>query len=818
MNYAGLRGNLVEKDPKTLPVAREDFYIRKALDLRHVEKLKQAILEGEELPPVIMVYVKELEDWRIVNGNHTAKAHELLQRPVKVFEVEGEFSYEDAIRLQLELNPIENLPVSKEDLKVMAVRAYKTMRQVSARRERAEIIQRLALIFKKSERWIYHWLQDTLAEEDRELQQIAFQLWRQGWSQERIAQELGVAQKTISNWLNENFSQLRSYRISVISEALQNLVNRENFSSANYSHLTITKDFSDLMERYYEEREEGQKLEEWAKSKGIELDPEELQKLKSFLSDLASRTAIETLKDTQEAYEKLLRERLKATGFGTKAVKALVESFLKHKALIRKTCEELIKKIESLAENLDLSEEEILHKAFHHEPLLTKYRDLFTSVCKDEIKKALSKHPVLSKEEISLKTFYELAEEEIEQELKAQYPEHRIPKELVEWLKLEVRKKRLEEERRRLEEEKARQEEERRKREEQEKARLSEIISQLRISLPESLESFLMSLSEEDRAVAVKYGGELKRVFESLPKAPQSLIEELAKAMLEGLTEEEAKEKLRAKGYVPDTRAVLKAKEELLRKKEEELRKKEEALKPLLPPSTSFSSLPEGAVPPQPFNGEVIEGQVLEEEELDDELFELLGLEEEELEKERGITLRGVKKKLEKLLKLLGELKGEMLSAKGRKTLEKAIEECEETLEKIEVVFRRKERYTQEDKAIAKVVLMRFSELWQEEKGTGLAVQDKSALVKRVLEIAGKNPDKELIKEKFLKAVEGFFEYVRENEKREGRYKAQVSLRDFIADPFKFELMRKPSKEEVLMHNLKVLEKVLREEGQQWIR
>ena len=587
MNYAGLRGNLVEKDPKTLPVAREDFYIRKALDLRHVEKLKQAILEGEELPPVIMVYVKELEDWRIVDGNHTAKAHELLQRPVKVFEVEGEFSYEDAIRLQLELNSIENLPVSKEDLKVMAIR------QVGAKRE---------LI-----------------------------------TQEEIAKELGVPQQTLPIFDTQ-------------------------------SHLTITKDFSDLMERYYEEREEGQKLEEWAKSKGIELDPEELQKLKSFLSDLTSRTAIEMLKDTQEAYEKLLRERLKAIGFGTKAVKALVESFSKHKALIRKTCEKLIKKIESLAENLDMSEEEILHKAFHHEALLTKYRELFMSVCKDEIKKALSKYPVLSKEEISLEAFYKLAEEELEQELKAQYPNYRIPRELIEWLKLEVRKKR--------------QEEERKKREEH----------------------------------------------------------------------------------------------------------------------------------------EVVEGHVLEEEELDDELFELLGLEEEELEKERGITLRGVKKKLEKILKLLGELKSEMLSAKGRKTLEKALKECEETLEKIEVVFRRKERYTQEDKAIAKVVLMRFSELWQEEKGTGLAVQDKSALVKRVLEIAGKNKDKELIKEKFLKAVEGFFEYVRENEKREGRYKAQVSLRDFIADPFKFELMRKPSKEEVLMHNLKVLEKVLREEGQQWIR
>ena len=592
---------------------------------------------------------------------------------------------------------------------------------------------------------------------------------------------------------------------------------QKSVNTDTQSHLTITKDFSDLMERYYEEREEGQKLEEWAKSKGIELESEELKKLKSFLSDLTSRTAIEMLKDTQEAYEKLLRERLKAIGFGTKAVKALVESFSKHKALIRKTCEELIKKIESLAENLDLSEEEILHEAFHHEALLTKYRELFMSVCKDEIKKALSKYPVLSKEEISLEAFYELAEEELEQELKAQYPDYRIPRDLIEWLKLEVRKKRLEEERRRLEEERARQEEERKKREEHEKAQLSEIISSLRTSLPDSLESFLMSLSDEDRAVALKYMAELKRVFDSLPKAPKELIEELAKAMLKGLTEEEAKEELRAKGYVPDTRPVLKAKEELLRKKEEELRKKEEALKPLLPSSTSFSS-PEGAVPPQSFNGEVVEGQVLEEEELDDELFELLGLEEEELEKERGITLRGVKKKLEKILKLLRELKSEMLSAKGRKTLEKALKECEETLEKIEVVFRRKERYTQEDKAIAKVVLMRFSELWQEEKGTGLAVQDKTALVKRVLEIAGKNPDKELIKEKFLKAVEGFFEYVRENEKREGRYKAQVSLRDFIADPFKFELMRKPSKEEVLMHNLKVLEKVLREEGQQWIR
>lgn len=705
MNYAGLRGNLVEKDPKTLPVASEDFYIRKALDLRHVEKLKQAILEGEELPPVIMVYVKELEDWRIVNGNHTAKAHELLQRPVKVFEVEGEFSYEDAIRLQLELNPIENLPVSKEDLKVMAIRAYKTMRQVGAKRERTEIIQRLALIFKKSERHIYRWLDEVIEEEDRELKEKAVKLWREGKTQEGIAKELGVPQQTISDWLKANNYQVKTYRILPISDMCQKSVNTDT-----QSHLTITKDFSDLMERYYEEREEGQKLEEWAKSKGIELDPEELQKLKSFLSDLTSRTAIEMLKDTQEAYEKLLRERLKAIGFGTKAVKALVESFSKHKALIRKTCEELIKKIESLAENLDLSEEEILHKAFHHEALLTKYRELFMSVCKDEIKKALSKYPVLSKEEISLEAFYELAEEELEQELKAQYPDYRIPRDLIEWLKLEVRKKRLEEERRRLEEERARQEEERKKREEHEKAQLSEIISSLRTSLPDSLESFLMSLSDEDRAVALKYMAELKRVFDSLPKAPKELIEELAKAMLKGLTEEEAKEELRAKGYVPDTRPVLKAKEELLRKKEEELRKKEEALKPLLPSSTSFSS-PEGAVPPQSFNGEVVEGQVLEEEELDDELFELLGLEEEEFEKERGITLRGVKKKLEKILKLLGELKSEMLSAKGRKTLEKALKECEETLEKIEVVFRRKERYTQEDKAIAKVVLMRFSEL-----------------------------------------------------------------------------------------------------------
>ena len=527
MNYAGLRGNLVEKDPQTLPVAREDFYIRKALDLRHVEKLKQAILEGEELPPVIMVYVKELEDWRIVNGNHTAKAHELLQRPVKVFEVEGEFSYEDAIRLQLELNPIENLPVSKEDLKVMAIRAYKTMRQVGAKRERTEIIQKLALIFKKSERHIYRWLDEVIEEEDRELKEKAVKLWREGKTQEEIAKELGVPQQTISDWLKANNYQVKTYRILPIFDMCQKSVNTDT-----QSHLTITKDFSDLMERYYEEREEGQKLEEWAKSKGIELDSEELKKLKSFLSDLTSRTAIEMLKDTQEAYEKLLRERLKAIGFGTKAVKALVESFSKHKALIRKTCEELIKKIESLAENLDLSEEEILHEAFHHEALLTKYRELFMSVCKDEIKKALSKYPVLSKEEISLEAFYELAEEELEQELKAQYPDYRIPRDLIEWLKLEVRKKRLEEERRRLEEERARQEEERKKREEHEKAQLSEIISSLRTSLPDSLESFLMSLSDEDRAVALKYMAELKRVFDSLPKAPKELIEELAKAML----------------------------------------------------------------------------------------------------------------------------------------------------------------------------------------------------------------------------------------------------------------------------------------------
>lgn len=801
MNYTGLRGNLVEKDPKTLPVAREDFYIRKALDLRHVEKLKQAILEGEELPPVIMVYVKELEDWRIVNGNHTAKAHELLQRPVKVFEVEGEFSYEDAIRLQLELNPIENLPISKENLKVMAIRAYKTMRQVGAKRERTEIIQRLALIFKKSERHIYRWLDEVIEEEDRELKEKAVKLWREGKTQEEIAKELGVPQQTISDWLKANNYQVKTFRILPIFDTCQKPVN----------HLTITKDFSDLMERYYKEREEGQKLEEWAKSKDIELDPEELQKLKSFLSDLASRTAVEMLKDTQEAYEKLLRERLKAIGFGTKAVKALVESFSKHKALIRKTCEELIKKIESLAENLDLSEEEILHKAFHHEAL---YRELFMSVCKDEIKKALSKYPVLSKEEISLEAFYELAEEELEQELKAQYPGYRIPRDLIEWLKLEVRKKRLEEE-------KAREEEERKKKEEQEKAKLSEIISQLKTSLPESLEVFLMSLSDEEKAIALKHVGEVRRVFESLPKANQELIEELAKAMLEGLTEEEVKEELRAKGFVPDIRPVLKRKEELIREKEEEIKRKEKELKAFadsapLPPISL--NPPEGEAPPHFSNGEVINGQVIDEE-LDDELFELLGLEGEELEQEKGITLRGVRKKLEKILKLIKELDREMLSAKGKKALRDAIKECEETLEKIDVVFRRKERYTQEDKEVAKAVLMKFSEMWQEERGTELSAQEKAMLVKRVLEISGKERDKENIKERLLRSVEGFFEYMRGNEKRDERFKKKLTLKDFLIEPLGFEALRSPTVEDTLRHNLEVFKQVLLEGGNElWRR
>jgi len=155
-----------------------------------VQEYAEMLEQGVEFDPIV-VWKREDGYW-IVDGMHRVEAHRRVGRTTiraKLVELKDELEYrKEAIKANLK----HGLPLMREERIILAQTLYKLgVSQVE-----------LQKLFGVSERTLYYWLGSIKVQEKEELKEKVFQLRAQGLTQEEVAKELGIPQKTISNWEN----------------------------------------------------------------------------------------------------------------------------------------------------------------------------------------------------------------------------------------------------------------------------------------------------------------------------------------------------------------------------------------------------------------------------------------------------------------------------------------------------------------------------------------------------------------------------------------------------------------------------------------
>ncbi len=784
--FAGLKGSLYECQPESLRdiIAHKDFYIRKTLDTRHAEELAKSLKEGEDLPPVVVCTVKEISQKRIINGNHTAYAHILAQKPVKVLDI-GELSFEDAFKLQSQLNHQGKiLSIKPEDIKHYAQLLYRSFRsEVLGKRDRNTAIQKVALILSKTERMVYNYLADILKQEDEELRKRALELYQQGKTQDEIAKELGIAIGTVNGWLNslENTSQVKTPTkqfsiFEIISKS-------ENLSP---SHSTLMKpslnnlngEFLKLLNTYFESG--NQRLTgfyDWAKEKGYEISKEEWDEFRRQVEFALRRVLILNIRKMEKEIKLLMERELQVIprparewiigSYWELVGPRMLKEAKAFEGLIREVCEDL--EIEDILG-------ELRKRAEKRDLVYVKQNfNLFVAVYEDVINKCKEKYPVLRLEDIEdrLENLIELeSKEEIEKELKAEFVNYRVPKAIVE----EIWKSKTEKIRAELLQ-RARaikdygefkdwlnslqghqkelfqniseiREIEKALKEKHDREVLQRLVEEIKSLKHMDYASLVESLSEEDKDVAIRYRKELERVFAEL-KRPKA--EDVERLIEEGLSDEDIISHFRTLGlYLPlqelskIKQAYLKRKEEELKKieeerkrkeeelrrAEEELRKREEEIKRIEEEKQNKAlSLPEE---------EIVYGQILEEDEW---IREFLEDEDDEKMAGKGIGIKGFiraveryRKHFQKYLETIEKMselyeKGQIKDARKlkeqvKKLIEQDIKHADATIEKAKTSLEKRKKVSN---PLAVKYAYRALQMWLEEyrRFTGMELSER---------------------------------------------------------------------------------------------
>jgi ParB-like chromosome segregation protein Spo0J len=156
-----------------------------------VEEYREAMELGSEFPP-ITVWQKGDEYW-LIDGMHRLMASKKLGRTTIKAEVVELKDMLEAKVLAITKNR-HGLPLTKEEKRILCQNLYM---------EGVEIPE-LQKIFGVSERTIYYWTNGLKRrEKPEELKEKALEMRKQGYTQEEVARELGIARNTISDWERE---------------------------------------------------------------------------------------------------------------------------------------------------------------------------------------------------------------------------------------------------------------------------------------------------------------------------------------------------------------------------------------------------------------------------------------------------------------------------------------------------------------------------------------------------------------------------------------------------------------------------------------
>jgi len=158
-----------------------------------IEEYKEAMELGSEFPPITL-WQKGNEEYWLIDGMHRLMASKRLGKETIKAEIVELKDMLEAKVVAITKNR-HGLPLTKQEKRVLCQNLYM---------EGLEI-QELMKIFGISERTIYYWTSGLKRKtRDDEVKEKALEMRRQGYTQEQVAEELGVSKMAISKWERES--------------------------------------------------------------------------------------------------------------------------------------------------------------------------------------------------------------------------------------------------------------------------------------------------------------------------------------------------------------------------------------------------------------------------------------------------------------------------------------------------------------------------------------------------------------------------------------------------------------------------------------
>ncbi len=491
---------------KPLP---KELYVREKIDPQWVENLKEYILEGALQPFIVCARVEGLQGLHLVDTHHTYFALKSAGKTTaKALVVGEEIPTEKIIIVQLRLNRSEQKPLTLRERKQAVLKHYQSIKNKLGKdfyKKRGQIIQEIMQETGLSRPYIYKILEDTLQKEKEDLKKLVQQLYSQGKKQLEIEEMLGIPQPTISYWLNENNLQI----IINPSTAVDDFSVKRIWTDEG----TLDREFLELLNG---KLEEGMRVQEFLVEYGKVFRTEEVKRFREWVMGVVEDAMLES-HGKKDFFVYLMKEKLPLS---EKALKNLYE----HARAVAVVMEKARQEFRSLVEELCLHDEAVSEEAIYRlikerlqekrtkgrfgegseyatvSNFILKHFSRFSALEGEKIKECVESLPVLNAEEVELdESLLDLSREEFEKEIRARYPNHRVPRETLQKLW-----------------EKLRQEKEKRERE-KEKAILEELLQRAKDPHVSSVES--LPKSPEETKVLKKYYHEVLEAFNSVKTA-----------------------------------------------------------------------------------------------------------------------------------------------------------------------------------------------------------------------------------------------------------------------------------------------------------
>ena len=515
---------------KPLP---KELYVREKVDPQWVENLKEYILEGALQPFIVCAHVEGLQGLHLIDTHHTYFALKSGgYASAKALVVNEEIPIEKIIIVQLRLNRSEQKPLTLKEKRQSVLKHYLNIKNKLGKdfyRKRGQIIKEIMQETGFSRPYIYKILEDVLQKEKEDLKKLVKELYNQGKSQYEIEEILGIPQRTVSHWLNENNYQIVSNPSTGVADFSVKVFTEEGGLDGKFLELLNGK------------LEEGMRVQEFLSEYGKAFKAEDVKRFREWIGMVVEEAMLES-HGKKDFFVYLIKEKFPLS---ERALKNLYEHAKVLVSVIVKARQEFRGLVEELCFHDEAVSEEAIYRLIKerlHEKrtkgrfgegneyaivsnFILKHFSKFASLEGEKIKECVESMPVLNAEDVELdESLLELTREEFEAEIRARFPNHKVPQAVLQKLW-----------------ERLRQEKERRERE-REMAILEELLQRAKDPYVRSVDS--LPESPEEAKVLKKYYHEVLQAFNSVRTAKLEDLKDF-----QGETLEELKNWLVSNGF-----------------------------------------------------------------------------------------------------------------------------------------------------------------------------------------------------------------------------------------------------------------------------